>query len=40
MSIYGPYEETLEAILSDVEERIRRLNQQEIDNHRQNYMNT
>lgn len=34
MSIYGPYEETLEAILSDVEERIRQLNQQEIDNHR------
>ena len=33
MSIYGPYEETLNAILNDVETRVSQLNQQEIDNH-------
>ncbi|WP_251574286.1 GTP pyrophosphokinase [Limosilactobacillus agrestimuris] len=33
MTIYGPYEETLNNILFDVEKRIRQLNQQEIDKH-------
>lgn len=33
MSIYGPYEETLNAILKDVEQRIQQLNQREIKNH-------
>lgn len=33
MSIYGPYEETLNDILADVQQRIRQLNQHEIDNH-------
>lgn len=30
MSIYGPYEGTLDNILLDVEKRIRQLNQQEV----------
>lgn len=33
MSIYGPYEETLNEILLDVEDRIKQLNKQELDKH-------
>ncbi|MCI1974755.1 MAG: GTP pyrophosphokinase family protein [Limosilactobacillus sp.] len=33
MSIYGPYEETLNEILLDVEDRIKQLNRRELDKH-------